>query len=226
MSVPLSRAYPSRYGAPVIDRFDPRIFRLTFFAKCMDCTFCHDDCCRYGVDVELPKVAALDAIRDELEPYLGVPRSAWFRDDPDDFGVEPEPDYPGGAYTRTAVAALPDERSPHADEACVFLDPVGRGCRIHRFALERGIDVHEIKPMVCLMFPVLHAEGQLIPAVEFDEDLLVCEGPGETLYRAAREDLLYYFGPELIAELDAFEAVLPGADAAAANGRIPLAVGA
>ena len=91
MSVLLSRSFPSRYGAPVIDRFDPRIFQLTFFAKCMSCDFCHDSCCQFGVDIEMPRVAALDKHRDELEAYLGVPRSEWFRDDPDDFGIETEP---------------------------------------------------------------------------------------------------------------------------------------
>lgn len=226
MSVPLSRAYPSRYGAPVIDRFDARIFRLTYFAQCMDCTFCADSCCQYGVDVEVPKIEALEAHRADLEAYLGVPRSQWFREDPDDFGIEPEPDYPGGAYTRTAVVPLPPGRSAHNEEACVFLDPIGRGCRIHGFALERGIDVHDIKPMVCLMFPVLHSEGELVPAIEFDEGILACEGPGESLYRSSRQDLAYYFGPELVAELDAFEAVMPRAEPADVPGRIPLAIGA
>ena len=226
MSVLLSRSFPSRYGAPVIDRFDPRIFQLTFFAKCMSCDFCHDACCQFGVDIEMPRVAALDAHRDELEAYLGVPRSEWFRDDPDDFGIETEPDYPGGAYTRTGVAELPVGRSGHSEEACVFLDPVNRGCRIHRFALERGIDVHDIKPMVCLMFPVLHAEGKLIPAIEFEEGLLVCEGPGDSLYRAAREDLLYYFGSELVAELDLFETDCVREPAKPDGHRIPLAIGA
>lgn len=225
MSVPFSRVYTSRYGAPLIDRFDPRIFQFTYFAKCMDCTFCNDSCCQYGVDIETPRIEALDQYREELENYLSVPRSKWYRDDPDDFGIEPEPEYPGGAYTRTTVAELPTGRSKHNSEACVFLDPVGRGCRIHRFALEKGIDVHDIKPMICLMFPVLHSEGQLVPAIEFDEGILVCEGSGDTLYRSAREDLLYYFGPEMIAELDAYEATLPTAVETVESGRIPLVVG-
>ena len=225
MPVPFSRPYPSRYGVPIIDRFDPRIFSLTFFAKCMDCTVCHDACCQYGVDIELPRVDALDRHRRELELVLNVSRSQWFRDDPDDFGIELEPDYPGGAYTRTSVAALPDGRSRHSGEACVFLDPVDRGCRIHRFALERDIDVHDIKPMICLMFPVLHAEGELIPAVEFEDGTLICAGPGDSLYRAARPDLQYYFGRDLIDELDAYEACLTRVRQAE-SGRIPLPVGA
>ncbi|MFO0938648.1 MAG: hypothetical protein U0798_19270, partial [Gemmataceae bacterium] len=152
MSVMLSRPFPSRYGAPIIDRFDPRIYQLTFFSKCMACDFCHDSCCQFGVDIEMPRVAALEQHRSELEAYLGIPREKWFREDSEDFGIIEEPDYPGGEYTRTSVAELPPGRSGHCEEACIFLDPVNRGCRIHRFAIERNIDVHDIKPMVCLMF--------------------------------------------------------------------------
>jgi Fe-S-cluster containining protein len=204
MAVPLSRPYPSRYGAPVLDRVDPRIFSYTYFAQCMDCGFCQDSCCQYGADIEVPRLQALEALRPELEAYLDVPRDKWFRDGDgeDDLGILNEPEYPGGAYTRTAVAPLPDGRSSHNKEACVFLDPVGRGCRIHRFAIERNIDVHDIKPMVCLFFPLCHGEGELRPAIEFEIDDLVCQGQGQTLYDASRGEVLYYFGAEMVAELD------------------------
>lgn len=205
MSIPLSRPYPSRDGAPVLDRVDPQIFELTYFAACMDCSFCHDACCQYGADIELPRVRAIEGYRAELESYLGVPRADWFREDPEDVGILPEPEYAGGEYTRTAVVPLPDGRSPHNTEACVFLDPHGRGCRLHRFALERGIDVHAIKPMVCLFFPLSFKLGELIPAYEFEVDDLVCRGPGPSLYQSARDDVRYYFGPDLVAELDRLE---------------------
>ncbi len=210
MTRPLSRPYTCTFGAPVIDRVDPRIFTLTYFGPCMDCTFCHDACCQYGADTELPRLAELEKIRPDLEAYLGVPRSEWFREDPDDFGVLDEDEYPGGKYTRTRVVDLPPGRSAHNESACVFLDPVGRGCRIHRFALERGIDVHTIKPMVCLLFPVSFNHGELCPAYEFDLDgELVCEGYGEPLYKMARPDILWYFGPDFVAELDAMAADYP-----------------
>ena len=205
MALPLSRAYTCRFGAPVLDRVDPRIFSLTYFAKCMDCTFCQDACCQYGADIEVPRIAALEKYQAELEAYLGVPRAEWFRDDPDDVGIRPEGEYPGGAYTRTAVVDLPAGRSTHSEWACVFLDPAGRGCRIHRFALERGIDVHEIKPLVCLLFPLSFEYAVLKPAYEFDVDDLICEGPGPNLYQSSRDDVLWYFGPELVDELDRLE---------------------
>ncbi len=212
---PLSREYRCIYGVPAVDRVDPRVFRLTYFGQCMDCTFCHDACCQYGADIELPRVAELEKYRTDLEAYLGVPRSQWYREDPEDFGILEEPEYPGGQYTRTQVVELPANRSTHNTEACVFLDPAGRGCRIHRFALERGIDVHEIKPMVCLMFPISFHEGLLEPAYEFDlDDELVCRGPGQTIYQSARADVAYYFGPELVAELDRIEREIVLADSA------------
>jgi Fe-S-cluster containining protein len=203
MTIPLSRSFTCRFGAPVIDRVDPRIFQLTYFGKCMDCTFCQDACCQYGADIDLQRMAALQEYQQELEQYLGVPHDEWFRLDPEDCGVLDDEEYPSGQYTRTQVVELPAGRSPHNEWACVFLDPKGRGCRIHRFALERGIQVHEIKPMVCLLFPVSFTAGELIPAYEFTlEDELVCQGPGDTLYESARSDIEWYFGSELVKELD------------------------
>jgi Fe-S-cluster containining protein len=226
MSRPLSRPYPCVFGAPVLDRVDPRIFRLTYFGRCMDCTFCHDACCQYGADIELIRVAEILKYRAELEAYLGVPRAEWFREDPADFGVWEDTDYPGGEYTRTRVVPLAAGRSPYNRSGCVFLDPAGRGCRLHRFALERGIDVHEFKPMICLIFPASFNQGVLTPAHEFEEtNELVCQGPGSTIYRAARPDILYYFGPELVAELDRMEAEeLAGHSVPPADRTIPLPV--
>lgn len=205
-TVPLSQPYVCVDGAPVLDRVDPRIFTLTYFSRCLDCSFCHDACCQYGADTEMIRVEALEPYRADLEQYLGLPADQWFRTDEEDFGVLDEPEYPGGRYTRTQLSPLPPGRSPHNDEACVFLDrsPDGRGCRLHRFALERGIDVHTIKPMICLLFPLSFSAGALEPAYEFElEGELVCEGRGDPLYQAARSDLRHYFGAELIAELDA-----------------------
>lgn len=221
MSLPLSRAFPSREGVPVIDQVDPRIFTLTYFAHCMDCSFCHDTCCRYGADIELARIRAVEQYRDELERYLGVPRAEWYRDRRGDVGMVPEPEYPGGAYTRTSVVDLPPGRSPHNEIGCVFLDPHGRGCRLHRFALERGIEVQSIKPMVCTLFPLSFDNRELFPACEFDQNDLICQGAGLTLYRAAREEVRYYFGSDMVADLDRLERETPPA---AAPRYIPLPV--
>jgi Fe-S-cluster containining protein len=202
----LSRPYASRYGLPVIDAFDPRIFDFTYYHHCMECRFCQDSCCQYGADVEAIRIPKVMEHAAELEQYLGVPRSDWFRDSPDDLGMIPDSDYPGEAYTRTQVVDLPPGRSPHNQEACVFLDPSDRGCRLHRFALERGLDVHDVKPMVCLLFPITFNERMISPALEFFHEDLVCLGAGPTVYQSAREDLRYYFGDAMVEELDRLEA--------------------
>lgn len=224
MTLPLSRPYTARGGAPTIDRVDPAIFTLSYFAKCMECTFCQDSCCQYGADIEMPRVRALEAIADELEPYLGTPRSEWFRTDPEDIGILDEAEYPGGQYTRTSVVPKPEGRSEHFTEACTFLDPVGRGCRIHRFALERNIDVHDIKPLICLIFPLCFDKGKLHPALELETEELICMGTGPNLYRSSRDEVAYYFGREMVKELDAMEATVRAATPVPVSATIPLTV--
>src|SRR5262249_23258202 len=108
-------------------------------------------------------------------------------------------DYPGGRYTRTVVQEGPD------GERCVFVDRTGRGCLLHSYALRQGMPVHDIKPMACSLFPVLWDRGTLIVPLEIDDRTLICRDPGHTLYRGAGADLLYYFGPELVMELDRME---------------------
>ena len=221
----LSRPYTCRFGAPTLEQVNPRIFHLKYFGECMACTTCHDACCRFGADIDLERVQVIDRYRDVLEAYLGVPRSEWYRENPDDFGILDEPEYPGGKFTRTQVVDLPNGRSSHNSEGCVFLDPVSRGCRLHRFALVQGIDVHEIKPLICMIFPVSFEDGVLEPPIEFEEPGdLVCAGGGQTAYRGARDELAYYFGPEFVAELDAMERDELGLSEPSARGVIPLPV--
>lgn len=189
--VPLSRSYSVRGGAPHVDRVDTDIFRLQYFAACMDCSFCHDVCCQFGVDVDEANVERLLAIADRLEPVVGYPRSQWFTDAP-----KGDPDFPSGAYRRTRVV----------DGACVFRARTARGCLIHSFAIAEGVDFHDIKPLVSALFPLTFDGGLLKGSTEAVDRSLACSGPGPTLYRGARGDAAHYFGPALIAELDAIEA--------------------
>lgn len=124
---------------------------------------------------------------DALEPIVGVSRDRWFRE-----AVTPDADFPGGASTRTSVI----------DGGCVFLRRDLRGCALHAFALERGEDYHAIKPMVSALFPVTFADGALLCSQELMDGSLVCAGEGPTAYEMARTELGYYFGPEMLAELD------------------------
>jgi hypothetical protein len=87
----------------------------------------------------------------------------------------------------------------------VFLNRSGRGCLLHAFALEQGIDHHELKSLVDGLFPLSFDEGVLGVALEAQTGELVCLNTGPTLYQGMREELRYYFGDELVTALDRLE---------------------
>jgi hypothetical protein len=190
---PLSRPHACRWGAPVVDRVDAAIFVKKYFMNCMQCSYCFDSCCQYGVDVDVNNVARLEAQAegpDGLAAFTGVPRERWFTGEWAD-----DQEFPGGRQTRTRVEG----------GACVFRNRKGRGCMIHSYALERGIDYHELKPMVSVLFPLTFDYGLLHPSNEIEDRSLQCYGDGPTLYRGVRDEVAYYFGSDLVGELDAFE---------------------
>lgn len=209
----LSRNYPSRNGVPVIRRLDPLIFSRRYYTHCLDCSYCGDSCCSYGVDVDLENVARLKEHSADLEAFLGVKSDEWFEDE-----VEVDLDYPGGGNARARVV----------DGRCVFLAREGRGCLLHRFALERGLDYHELKPLMSSLFPLSFEseEGDdgctLTVSYEIEDEDLVCLDEGPTLYRGVRDELRYYFGDEFVAELDALEATFPVPVLVVQKVRLPL----
>ena len=191
-TLPLPRDFPSRYGVPVLRAVDTEIFRRQYFTHCLQCTFCNDWCCQFGVDVDRYHADRILAHADALEAYTGIPRRRWFTAE-----REPDGDAPGGETWRTSVS----------DGACVFLNRQGRGCLLHAFCLDQGIDHHDLKSIVDGLFPLTYEDGVLCPAVEVQENELVCLGTGPTLYRGIREEVRYYFGEEIVAVLDAMESV-------------------
>jgi hypothetical protein len=187
---PLHRAFPSRYGAPVISAVDPRIFRLTYFTRCLQCPFCHDACCDHGVDVDQWHVERVAQHADALQAYVGVPRQRWFT-----ARLEEDGEMPGGGSRRTRVVR----------GRCVFLNRAGRGCLLHAFSVDHGLDYHDLKSIVDCLFPITFSDGALLPADEVVDESLVCTGTGPTLYRGLRGELEYYFGPEFVGVLDGIE---------------------
>ncbi len=173
--------------APALQHVDTEIFTLTFFGACMQCGFCKDSCCQYGCDVNKFERDKILALGPTLESKVPTPRDQWFL--PEVFN---DPEYPSGQFVRTRVV----------NGACVFLNQKDRGCRIHAWAIEQGRDFHDIKPMVCWLFPVCWDKGVLRPSSDVKDDL-VCTGPGQTLYEASREGLERVFGTALVNELDA-----------------------
>jgi Fe-S-cluster containining protein len=212
----LSQPYVCRGGAPVIDRVDTAIFFRTYFMDCMKCSYCHDSCCQYGADVEGDVLPRVMAHADDLERYTGVSRDRWWRshgaDGPSggaasggaaieaDIDWTPDREFPGGRQTRTRVE----------DGACVFRSRSARGCMLHSFALVQGLDYHEVKPLVCSLFPVTFDGGLLHASNEIVDRSLQCIDDGPTLYQGVREEIAFYFGPGLVAELDGLEAAGTG----------------
>lgn len=166
---------------------DDAIFTRRYYGHCMRCAFCADACCTHGVDVSVLERDRILARADELAPLVRVSRGRWFVD-----AVTEDPDFPGGAATRTAVV----------DGACVFLRRDQRGCVIHGALLASGEDYHALKPMVSTLFPVTFGSGALLCSEELHDGSLVCTGDGPSAYEMARGELAFYFGAELVAELD------------------------
>lgn len=180
---------PLASGGP-LTHVDTDIFALRYFGECMACGFCKDACCQWGADVDLAERDRILQQAEALRPFVAAPPEEWFTPE-----VKVDDDYPSGKYVRTQAK----------DGRCVFRNPSGRGCQLHAWALSRGSDYHDIKPVVCWLFPVIWDRGVLRPSSDVRDDL-VCVGPGQTLYRATRHELLQYFGEALVSELDALEA--------------------
>jgi hypothetical protein len=185
--IALGRDYSSIFGAPVIRTVDARIFSLRYFARCMECGFCRDQCCNYGVDIDRVNMERLRSLGPAFERFAGLPQSEWFL-----LEIAADPEFPSGEHGRT--------RSVNGK--CVFAEREGRGCRIHAFCLEQGLDYHLYKPMVSILFPITFEHGALVPSPETVDGSLVCTSEGTSLYDGVRGELQYFFGDELVASLD------------------------
>lgn len=185
MLVPLS-------SVTALQQVDTDIFRLRYFGHCMQCTFCQDSCCQYGCDVNLAERDRILAAQGALAPYVAAPPGEWFKPE-----VFEDPEYETGRFVRSQVRG----------GACVFLSRDGRGCGIHRYALEKGLDYHGIKPMVCWLFPVTWDKGVLRPSYDITDDL-ACRSMGPVIYDMARDEIRVVFGEALVRELDALRASL------------------
>jgi hypothetical protein len=154
-----------------------------------------DACCQHGADLDLRERDAILRRAAEVGRTLhGGWRdpSRWFDES------DAEIDADGTHWLRTALAG-PDESS-----GCVFLQHDGRGCALHRTALEHEFDPAEIKPMVCRLYPLTLGEGILCLSDDFAR-YSCAEESGKTVYRLLRTTLARIFGLDLIAQLDRVE---------------------
>lgn len=186
--IALAQEHRCIFGVPIIRTVDPRIFTLRYFARCMDCGFCGDQCCNYGVDIDAANMERLRGLGAAFEAFAGAPQDEWFTS-----GLTDDAEFPSGRHARTKSV----------DGKCIFADRSGRGCRIHAWCLQNGLDYHLYKPLVSILFPVTFELGALVPSPEAVDRSLICSGDGPSLYDGVREELAYYFGAALMAELDA-----------------------
>ncbi len=186
--ISLSREYAS--GNVAISFVHRDIYLKKYFARCLECTFCHDWCCSYGADIDIENVEKIQQHKDEILPFIRQSDGEWFEAEYTYYE-----EYAGNQYTRINTLG----------PRCVFISKDQRGCGLHRYALSRQMDYHEIKPIVCILFPLSFEEGLLCPAAELDDGSLICSGSGTSVYRAMRDELEYYFGHEFVGELDGIE---------------------
>lgn len=192
MIIKLLHEFCSNYGTPTISSVDSTIFTETYFTYCLKCNFCDDSCCEVGTDIDLENLERIGKWIDALELFVGLTKTQWFEE-----GVRPYAEYPSRAFVRTKII----------NESCVFLNQQGRGCLLHSFSVKQNIDYHLLKPIICCIFPITFDNGLLHPAVEVEDNSLRCLGKGETLYLGVRSELFYYFGAELINELDEYQKI-------------------
>lgn len=187
--IALNREYPSRYGLPVIAAVDTQIFTTLFpISGCGP--ECRDACCRGGAIMD---IRAYDALRGHRQADI-FRAIEW-----DVYAFQDDPYSPGGkgCYTR------------FDNGRCMFQNP-DWGCSIHSYCLRQGIDVRELKFFTCCLFPVevnkvgdthhVLTAGYEMRFPEFD---IPCKKNGDTpVCEIARQDILYYYGENLIRILD------------------------
>lgn len=186
--LPLCKEYVS--GNMAISFVHRDIFLKKYFAHCLQCNFCHDWCCSFGADIDIENVDKIQQRKEEILPFVRPPEGEWFEAEYTYYE-----EYVGNQYTRT------NTQGPR----CVFISKDQRGCGLHRYAISKQMDYHELKPLVCILFPLSFEQGILSLAQELDDDSLICSGSGYSAYQSMRSELEHYFGREFVEELDGIE---------------------
>lgn len=183
---------------------DANIFTSTLVADCMShrCREVAPDrerldaCCQYGADVDLGERDRILDHRDQLMALLrpDARASAWFTTD-----IVADADFPSGQHVRTA---------PYGG-GCIFLSHDGRGCAIHRAALEAGWDFRGVKPHVCRLFPITYDQTSILMSDDYVDYSCAQQANAPSVYRVQRDTLGDVFGEALMLALDAVELSAP-----------------
>lgn len=152
-----------------------------------------DACCQYGADVDVAERDGILAHQEEIAALLR-PEAAegpWFTEE-----EQVDPDFPSGRHVRSVR---------HGD-GCIFLDHDGRGCAIHRAALENGWDYRGVKPGVCRLFPLSFESDSIVLSDDYADYSCAYDPTADTVYRVGRDTLADLFGDDLVQAMDAAEA--------------------
>ncbi len=186
MIVKLSKTYKSREGKPVLREIDTDIFSIKCYSSCMSCHLCKDDCCKEGAIADVENVKKILKNEEFLKDKVDINPKYFFKE------VFRDEDFPSGKGTFI----------PEKNGSCIFINKKGRGCRLHTLLVSQHRDYHELKPIICCLFPVSFEKGELCPAPEFNNKNFICLEGGSSLYDASRNELKYYFGEDFVRELD------------------------
>jgi len=121
----------------------------------------------------------------QLEAKLGIPSSEWFKDE-----IEIDTNYPSGETIMTRIY----------NNKCVFYKHSHRGCSLQRLCIEKGMDIHLLKPMVCCLFPITWEKGRLLVSGFLEE--LPCRDNGISVFEAQKGELRIYLGDDFVTELE------------------------
>jgi hypothetical protein len=156
-----------------------------------------DACCQYGADVDLSERDRIIEHAHQIGALL-LPHTegvAWFEEE-----EYVDPDFPSGRYVRTQTL----------NGRCIFQHHGGRGCGIHRAAIEGGWDLRGVKPNICRLYPLSYDHDSILISDDYDDYSCARDLQAPTLYQAAKSALSEIFGMRLIAAMDGAERVVCG----------------
>lgn len=151
-----------------------------------------DACCQYGVDVDLGERDGILEHREQIAQILDSEVSAgpWF-----ETSESKDPDFPSGAFVRTKTH----------DKGCVFLSHDGRGCAVHRAAVEGDWDFNGVKPHVCRLFPLSYESDAIVLSDDYADYSCAYDPDAPSVYQVARPTIEAVFGSDVVAALDRAE---------------------
>lgn len=191
MIIELKQTFNSRYGLPAVSKVETDIFTFKYYDKnCFDNNTCNDICCSEGVLMDIRSFEQLLKYKDKPE-FKHIDWDYYFKKD------------------LLAAGGLGCD-SRVVNGTCAFRNTGGRGCLIHKFSLESGMDFRDIKFLYCCFFPADIFDGELLSYSNLlrRKGYLNCEGGNSTVYETSKNDIEYYFGQGLINELDNINANL------------------